>query len=136
MISAELVEQRLQSEALKDRMILDSILILATCDKIQDQIEEKLLEIDDAKIYNNGQLSSLKNQVFELLAKLHREEHRMDEYMVKYRKLVNEEKTLLSRPRTKKQIYLRGVPPNTRGLKKSPCLSKQNETPAQNAVHR
>ena len=115
MICSEVIELKLQEAALKERMLLDSFIILDSVEYIQDQLEKKLLEIDEAELYNNdGELPLLRRQVLALLAKLRQEEKRMDEYMAKYRKLVNEKKALLSRTRTKKPIYLRGVPPHER----------------------
>lgn len=120
MICAEVIERKLQEAALKERMLLDSFLILDSVEAIQDQLERKLLEIDEAGLYNNdSELLLLRRQVLGLLAKLHQEEKCMDEYMAKYRELVNEKKALLPRARTKKPIYLRGVPPHTRRLAES-----------------
>lgn len=113
MTNAEIVSKRLQEEALKDRMIVDCIIILATCEYIQNRIEEKLLEIDTLQNeYSIDEVSVIRTQVYELLAKLHREEQRMDEFMAKYKKLVNEKEALLSHPRKGKSICLRGVPPH------------------------
>jgi hypothetical protein len=115
MICVEEVERRLQEAALKERMLLDSFIILGTIEVIQEKLEKKLLEWDEVYLYNkDGDLSSLRSQILALIAKLKQEEKRMDEFMVKYRKLVYEKKALLPRARTKKPIYLRGVSPHER----------------------
>ena len=115
MIDSLTIERKLNEQALKERMVLDSILILATVEVIQAKLEKKLLEIDEALFYNkDGEMPKLRGQVLALLEKLHREEQRMDEYMAKYQQLVNEKKALLSRSCQKKPIYLRGVSPHSR----------------------
>lgn len=128
MTSAQLVARRLHEQALKERMIVDSIFILSSVEYIHRQIREKLLEIDAIEAnYRFDELPQLRAEVLALLAKLNQEEKRMDEYMAKYGKLVNEKKALLSCPRSKKQTYLRGVPPNHRGLSQSQSLPKEDE---------
>lgn len=115
MTNAEIVEQRLVDQAFKERMILDSIIILATVEYIQDKVEQKLLEIDAlGDDYTFEDTAKIRIQVLMLLAKLKQEEKRMDEFMAKYRRLINEKKGILPAARKKKQIYLRGVPSNTR----------------------
>lgn len=92
-------------------MLLDCFLILDSVEWLQGRLEEKLLEID--AIEDDNKVELLRKQVLSLLAGLRREERRMDEYMAKYKKLVYEEKALLSRPVKKRPIYLRGVPPHS-----------------------
>lgn len=131
MICAEVIERKLQEQALKERMLLDSFLILGTVETLQDAIEQKLLEWDEVYLYNkDGDLSELRDQILSLLAKLRREEARMDEFMVKYRKLVYEKEALLPRAGTKKPIYLRGVPPQPAGTKTSERMAKAYEASA------
>lgn len=116
----QLIDRKLQEQALKERMVIDCILILGTVEYVQRQIDQKLLEIDEATNNNNDDaLLVLRREVLTLLAKLRREEKRMDEYMVKYRRLVDEKETLLSCVVKKRPIYLRGLPPNTIGKTKS-----------------
>jgi hypothetical protein len=129
MTNTTLIEQRLREEVLKERMIIDSITILATVEYIQNLLEIKLLEIDHLQDnYRFEEVAPLKDQVLALLAKLRREEQRMDEFMVKYKRLIHEEKTLLPRPRKSKPIYLRGVPPNPRRKEEGQKVSGQPQT--------
>lgn len=116
MISVSLVMRRLQEQAMKERMVLDAILILASVEWIQDVLERKLLEFDKAIENNNdGEERRLKAEIRSCLSKLDGEISRMDEYMVKYRRLINEKEKLLSCPVQEKKVYLRGVPPKQIG---------------------
>ena len=113
MINTQVVEQKLQDQALQERMIEDSIFILASVEYTQNLLEQKLLEIDTAESdYRFDDLPGLRDQVIALLTKLRLEKKLMEYYMVKYKRLVDEKKTLLSRPVKKRAIYLRGVPPH------------------------
>ncbi len=115
MVDKTLTQRRLQEEALKERMVDEAVSILASVEDVERRIAEKLLELDSATLYNNDD-TLLRRQVLGLVAKLRREERRMDEYMTKYRKLEHEKEALLSRPCPQKPVYLRGVPPNPRGV--------------------
>jgi hypothetical protein len=120
MTNSQIVQRRLEEQALKDRMIVDSITILATVEYLQNQLEKKLLEIDSVSDdYNTVDTSVLRKEVLALIASLNREEKRMDEYMVKYKRLLNEKKALLSCAIKKRPIYLRGVSPLSGGKIKS-----------------
>ena len=137
MTNTEIVNRRLQEEALKDRMIVDCIIILATCEYIQNRIEEKLLEIDALENeYSIDEVSVIRTQVYELLAKLHREEQRMDEFMAKYKVLVHEKEALLSHSRKGKPVYLRGVPPHPRWPSQSSEIPNPPKKTSQDAVRR
>lgn len=131
MIDVKSIHSKLQEQALKERMILDSLIILATVEYFQDRIEEKLLEIDALQDdYKFDEISLIKQQVLQLIAKLRREEQRMDEFMIKYKKVIDEKKALLSRPVQGRQVYLRGVPANQRRQNQSSTVSEKDETPA------
>lgn len=137
MNDASIVERRLQEQALKERMLVDAIFILATVERIENQLEQKLLEIDAAELYNNeDELPRLRNQVLGLVAKLRREEARMDEYLVKYRKLVYEKKEILPRALKARKVYLRGVSPLTRGQAQSESLASQDAQTTQGRFRR
>lgn len=112
-----ITENKLNEQALKERMIFDAVLILSSVEWTQLRIEEKLLEIEQAQINNKfDTLQELHNQILSLLARLEREKINMDKYMIKYRRLVNERKKMLPCSGSKKPVYLRGVPPNARRI--------------------
>ena len=114
MISNDVVNKRLQEQALKERMVLDAILILASVEWLQDKLEKKMLEIDEAETNNkDGDLPRLRREILSCIRKLNREMANMDEYMVKYKRLVDEKKELVPRAIKKRPIYLRGVLPHT-----------------------
>ena len=128
MINTQVVEQKLQDQALNERMIEDSIFILASVEYTQNLLEQKLLEIDTAESdYRFDDLPGLRDQVIALLTKLRLEKKLMEDYMVKYKRLVDEKKTLLSRPVKKRTIYLRGVPPHSTWQGKSEGLQNQTQ---------
>ena len=80
MINTQVVEQKLQDQALNERMIEDSIFILASVEYTQNLLEQKLLEIDTAESdYRFDDLPGLRDQVISLLAKLKIEEKLMEE---------------------------------------------------------
>lgn len=107
-------------KTLSQQMLLDSALILSTVDFIKSKIEQKLLEIDS---YNNDNIFDDSNplvvQVLRLLDKLYLEEKRMDEFMLKYKKEVDEKETILSNKRKNGEIYVRGFCTYTRRKKTS-----------------
>ncbi len=95
-------------------MIVDSIIILATVEFIERKIEEKLLEFDALNDeYTFEEAAQIRSQVLALLSKLRQENVRMDEFMAKYRRQLDEKKVMLSHSRQRKPIYLRGVPTYT-----------------------
>lgn len=105
------MNQRLREDILKEQMLIDSVIILASVEFIQNRIEEKLLEIDTlGDDYTFEESALIRTQVLELLSKLRREEKAMDEFMARYKRLLNEKKAMLPRPIKGKPIYLRGVP--------------------------
>lgn len=112
MIHEQVIQQRLQEQALKERMVLDAILILSSVEWVQDKLERKLLEFDEALENNkDGDLPRLRREILGCIRKLDREMAQMDLYMLKYRRLVDEKKELLPSARPKRPIYLRGVSP-------------------------
>jgi hypothetical protein len=119
MIDSKLVEQKMQEQVLKDKMIADAVLILSTVEWLQKRVEEKLLEINETDEDNIEKLLLIKKQVLSLLARLRAEERQMDRYMLKYRRILDEKKALLFGTCEKKQIHLRGIQKNERGAKKS-----------------
>lgn len=118
-----IVEQKLQEQALKERMLLESFFILSTVEFIEERLERKLLELDRAIIYNKNELL-LKRQILEFIRKLKREEVRMDEFMAKYSQIY-EKKKLLSSPIKKGTVYLRGVPPHKHRAAQSAGISSE-----------
>ena len=112
MIKTKSFQESSQRQLLKEKMIEDAILILASVEWLQTKTEEKLLEIDAVQDYNKA--LSLGKDILFLLGGLSREEQRMDEYMAKYKRLINEKEALLPGTCKKKSVYLRGVSPNKR----------------------
>jgi len=132
MIDRKLVDRRYREQALKERMLLDSYLIFETIDKLIDSIEEKLLEIDI--LDDDNKIERLRKQVLSSLDALDREQDRMDEYMVKYKRLVHEEEKLLSRPIEKREVYIRGIRPNTIREASGEKVAGQNEANTQDGL--
>lgn len=110
-----IIRKALFSQVIRERMMLESIIILATVERIQYMIEQKLLEIDSLEDdYTFEQVAKLRIEVLELLGKLRREERQMDLFMSKYKRLSDEKEAMLPYSSKKKQVYLRGVPTYTR----------------------
>lgn len=86
------------NEDLKHLMLADSRIILKSIDWTEIEINKKLLELEQAiDNYNYELAESIKNQILNLNRRLNRELKNMDGYMVKYRKLIqNEKEALLS----------------------------------------
>jgi len=113
MISNDVVNKRLQEQALKERMVLDAILILASIEWLQDNLERKILEIDEAENNNkDDDLPKLRLEILSCVRKLDWEIANMDSYMLKYKRLIDEKKELVPCTFKKRPIYLRGVPTN------------------------
>ena len=95
-------------------MINEANTILSSVDFLEKEITKKCLEIEEAEInYNQTEVEQLKTQLSQLLVKLSYETSNMDAYMIKYRKLVEDEKkTMLSSFSKKKQISLRSISKN------------------------
>jgi len=110
MIEDTLLNEQFEDYVLKEQMILEAVLILAEVEWLKDRLEQKLLELDSIDGDNiSGSFNKIKGEITSLLAALKREEIRMDEFMFKYRKIINEKKALLHRPGSKKSVQLRGV---------------------------
>lgn len=78
---------------LQDEMVREANLILESIDWLENQIDKKLLLFDKAVTNSNFKLlKTLESDIENLVAKLHREEENMEGYMIKYRKLVHDEK--------------------------------------------
>lgn len=129
MTNTQIAQKRLSDQALKERMVDESSSILETVDYLQDLIEAKLLEIDGLPDdYTCERASKMDKQVRQLLSKLEVEKRHMDDFMVKYRRLVNEKETLLPSPRQEKPVYLRGVPTNQKRTRESKTLPTKTKT--------
>jgi hypothetical protein len=81
-------ESDLQKEMLREaNLILDSI------DWLENQIDKKIILFDKAmEISDFEVLKNVELEIETLLLKLHKEEENMDNYMIKYRKLIKDEK--------------------------------------------
>jgi hypothetical protein len=99
-----------RSISLQIQMIRETSLTIASVDFLESQIERKLLEIDLAEAeYRYEEVSRLKDQLSQLLSKLHREEKQIDDNLLKYKRLrQHEEKELLSRLSKEKQVSVWG----------------------------
>ena len=89
---------------LQKSMINDANVILQSIDFLENLINKKLKLVDIA-IANSDteQLEILKKEIYQLLRKLRLEEKQMDVYMVKYKKLVqNEKEKMLHNSKQKK----------------------------------
>ena len=97
---------------LKQRMLTDSLLIIKSVFWVENQINQKSLEFEQAIDDDNYEKAELiKDQMGVLIARLRMEERNMDAFMVKYRKLVQDEKqTLLSNIIKKKPLSTRMLP--------------------------
>jgi hypothetical protein len=79
-------------ESLQSQMLQDSLIIFKSIEWIEKEIDKKLIELDKISINNLEDFKILESQILVLVRKLSIEEDNMDKYMIKYRKLVNEEK--------------------------------------------
>jgi len=95
-------------------MIVEAIILLSSIEWTQDELEKKILEFDTAEANNNlDDLSRLRREILGYVKKLDRELANMDEFMLKYRRLIDEKKELLPSLVKERPIYLRGVPQNS-----------------------
>ena len=84
------------NSSLSLQMINKSNLIISSVDWLEVQINKKLLEFDIAEVNNNiSKCEILYKEIQGLLFKLKKEEDNMDSFMLKYRKLINDEKKAL-----------------------------------------
>ena len=103
-----------------NQVMAESVTMIATVDFLEREVEKKLLEIDEAEAnYNYEKLDRLKAQVMSLLSKLDKEVENMDSLRKKFRSMANHEKQkMLFSLSQKKQVFIRGVPPQSRGSQK------------------
>lgn len=81
---------------LQERMISDANLILSSIDFIEAEIELKLKLFEKNLFANNIKgASKIEKEVLFLLRKLSCEEKEMDKHLLKYRRLIDEEKKML-----------------------------------------
>ena len=119
----------LRQVALKYLMLKEANLILLSVDFLEAQIETVSLEIDRAELHHNWpEVKRLQVKLLGLLAKLNRETVYMDEYMVKYKRILDdEEKALLYGFSKKKQVSVRCVPTNPGRAQESQSLPKASK---------
>ena len=78
---------------LEKKICSESKVILDNVDFYERELNKKILQLDDPD-YNTEEIQS---QILHLVGKLDKEIDNMDAFMEKYRKILNEEKKLLSR---------------------------------------
>lgn len=107
---------------LEQEMQRESILILQEVAWLEKLINKKTLEFQQAWQKNNIELADkLQGEVCNLLDKLGREEKIMDDFMVKYRKLVDEKEKLLSNSLKENEVHIRRIPKDEGGTPEG-CL--------------
>lgn len=108
-------------------MVQDASLIGKSVDFLENQIEQKLLEIDVAEAeYRYLEVDRLKEQLSKMLDKLRRERSIIDAHLLKYQTLgENEKKELLSSLGKEKQVSLWGFSTHTGWLSTGEGLQKE-----------
>lgn len=81
---------------LNKEMVEKSNLIIKSIDWIEEQIENKMFLFEEA-ISNNKhkEADSVELQILSLLEKLTKEESEMDNFLIKYKNLIEEERKLI-----------------------------------------
>lgn len=110
--------------SLSEQMIEESNVILKSVDWIEKRLNN--LHILAEKAYNNDnyhELERIRVEVNNYLSKLVKEHKNMDDFMLKYSTIIqNEKKKMLSYLGEKKQIHIRCVPKNKRRKTESRSL--------------
>lgn len=121
------VNRTARAISLQIQMIRETSLTIASVDFLESQIERKLLEIDLAEAeYRYEEVTRLKEQLSQLLSKLHREEKQIDDNLLKYKRLRQyEEKELLSRLSKEKQVSVWGFSSNSGWVSTGQSLQAQ-----------
>lgn len=97
-------------------MLAEAQCIIKTVDWLEEEINEKLLQLEAAVAYNKVSVAEvLRKQILSLNKKLTDETKNMDRFMDKYRSLIKYEKeAMVSYIRQKEQARLRSLPAQQR----------------------
>lgn len=101
---------------LREQMIFDARLIFKSVSFLEKLIKNKMMELEEA-INNNYEEDAinLEKQLKNLVIKIGQEDKEIQNYLIKYKKeLENEKKAILFNTKQKKQIHIRSFPKNKR----------------------
>lgn len=99
---------------LREQMIFDAQLIFKSVSFLEKLIKNKMMELEEA-INNNYEEDALnlEKQLKNLVIKIGQEDKEIQNYIIKYKKeLENEKKAILFNTKQKKQIHIRSIPKN------------------------
>ena len=106
--------------SLEQQMVSESAVIVKNVRFLEKLIDSKILEITTAEEeYRDSDADKLRNQLSHLLHKIKLEINNINNFMKKYRGILNEKENLLPSAISKKTIRSRSIPPNTRWTQKS-----------------
>ena len=80
-----------QEKTLQSQMLYDALVIFKSIEWVEKEINSRIKRLDDKDLTEKA-LLSVETEIMVLLKKLNLEEKHMDNYMVKYRKLIAQQK--------------------------------------------
>lgn len=88
---------------LSSQMIEEALLIVKTVDFLENEINKVTEKIDDSIERNSfEEADDLEKKLLSLLVKIEKEDSNMSSFLEKYKKIINEKKTVLSGNKQKK----------------------------------